>query len=304
VNQELNTVNTNTHTSFQSNLLELTIEELTKIKQEFPFFSQAQLLLAKHFKETNHANADEQIYSAAIFSNNRNVLYDLMAAKIEKKAILKEANITETERLANTAQIGAIEEIKKTEIIVEHLPYQDDIEIISNSLEDKTVVAILPESKDNFEEETIKKEVLQQRNFLIEDHTFDEWLSVFNKKEKTFKVIEKEQQDAVKAEEEELNKLIVSSVPVGYFHELLKTETAYSKGLENFIEDQKQIKQRIKTEKKPISDKTLISETLAKLYEKQGFTERAIDAYQKLILKNPEKSSYFATQIKKLKNQI
>lgn len=44
----------------------------------------------------------------------------------------------------------------------------------------------------------------------------------------------------------------------------------------------------------------LFSETLARIYLKQGNAERAKRIYQQLMLKFPEKSSYFATQLKKL----
>lgn len=44
-----------------------------------------------------------------------------------------------------------------------------------------------------------------------------------------------------------------------------------------------------------------VSETLAEIYEKQGYTDDAINAYKELSLIFPEKSSYFAERIKKLK---
>ncbi|HKL37441.1 MAG TPA: hypothetical protein VJ876_01010 [Bacteroidales bacterium] len=48
----------------------------------------------------------------------------------------------------------------------------------------------------------------------------------------------------------------------------------------------------------------LASERLIQVYIKQGYYQKAIEAYKKLSLKYPEKSDYFAEQIEKLRKNI
>ena len=58
------------------------------------------------------------------------------------------------------------------------------------------------------------------------------------------------------------------------------------------------------SEKATINKDSFISETLAKIYVNQENFLRAIKIYEQLSLKNPEKSSYFADQIKNIEEKI
>jgi hypothetical protein len=58
---------------------------------------------------------------------------------------------------------------------------------------------------------------------------------------------------------------------------------------------------RLLAERSISENKDLVSETLAKLYVRQGHYEKALIMYQRLSLAIPEKSHYFAAEIDKLK---
>ncbi len=53
-----------------------------------------------------------------------------------------------------------------------------------------------------------------------------------------------------------------------------------------------------------IDQENIVSETLATIYENQGYYQKAISIYEKLKLKHPEKSIIFAARIDVLKNKL
>ncbi len=129
-----------------------------------------------------------------------------------------------------------------------------------------------------------------------------ELISIKGSKINTNKVAKSEEESSM----DELDFIIKTNTPYDLFaFEKDLTDNQVNQ-VNNFIDQQ--IKRKVKNPDiiSAAKDKSganylpaddLVTETLAKLYLKQGKKDKAILAYKKLLLKFPEKSSFFALQI-------
>lgn len=180
-------------------------------------------------------------------------------------------------------------------------------------------------------EEEVSTESLEVINESDEKETpitgkksFLDWIKAFNEvpAEDSEEILDSDDEVSTKEETEEIE--VEAEPPITYRIELPNKQPMQSfvqkEEEENIIdqfieldkkqtvtpnlEEEKEVKPKQEIKRKASNQFGLVSETLAIIHAKQGKLDKAIEIYEQLILQEPKKSAYFASQIEKLKNNI
>lgn len=266
-------------------------QDASSLVKEFPYCQSGQLLLALQMNFSNHLLFEQQLKKSAVYSSDRKRLFELInspTAQQEKEVVV--------------APIEAVKLEEKTPVIEE-----------ISTTEQPTLVEVKPA------EETIKDLELEYLNELISSsYTYEleglEKLEVGSQKIEEALPIEEEEEQLDENTELTFTDWL-KKVQKGGLTSVTeeKPEKQHKFDLiDKFIQEDPKIKPKKTEFYSPINmarlsvvdDSELVSETLALIQVEQGNYQEAIKTYQKLSLKNPEKRTYFANQIKILNQKI
>ncbi len=238
-------------------------DTLDDVLSTFPYFQSARVLKLKHLYNQDSFNYNYALKITAAYTTDRSILFDFITSD-SFVSVQKGLYEKKLEELMNMTVIGS------EHLVVE--AKQPIIDPIEQSIRTSIKEATSEEQKAE-EKLAIGKPLEFSKN---EKHSFQEWLQLSRLKP----IVREEVESSIDIEKKKKLELI-----------------------DKFIENNPKITPIAKDAPapviEPISEDTsyLMTETLARVYLEQKKYSKAIQAYEILILKYPEKSSFFADRI-------
>tara|TARA_R110000796_G_scaffold252596_1_gene388442 strand:- start:90017 stop:90907 length:891 start_codon:yes stop_codon:yes gene_type:complete len=254
------------------------IKSLNELRKKYPFFQTPYVLVAKALKDRDHPKTDAFIKKAAIYSPNRAHLKKIILGEINFEEAPKSAPPKKVIEAPAEPLVTKLQEEKKPEIKKETA----DVIRAEEKEVKKETVAPTPQTSNQQSQEInqLEKDLLEIRERKLR------LAKMFADQEQPEKTKQKPKEQNHKSQVELIEKFI-------------QNEPRFDKK-KGVIEDNEYIQEDLATKHLKSKDE-FITETLAELLMKQQKYARAIDIYEKLSLKFPEKRTYFASQIQKIK---
>lgn len=287
-------------------------DELVGLVENHPYSGPFRMLLAKASKDAGHLDQRKDLLAAAAHCESRKALFELMFGESFREEARKIHKIIE--------EADEVSEEEMVELVWHsNDPNEEDITIERET----AIVAIESSLKEEMEGWKLDENDKKGKKTPTEEgekKIFSKNISPNIKDEKPLKnegdisgeIIEiKGRGDANSLFGKWLEKraLEISFGEVGASNSLLEQGAAAI--IDAFLKKKNPSIGEIKDVDSPVEewanrglayDPSLVTETMAKLYAKQGQIGRARKAFKMLALKYPEKSVYFASQLKKLSN--
>ena len=285
---------------------------ITEVIEQYPYFQSARALYLKGLKNKHSFKYNLELKTTAAYTTDRSVLFDYITSeKFNQNEIsqqikqnfeyLKSIEVNDIDDISANKSVtiddALKQHIKNTEGVLDPYLFQEKInpkevaKFISDINEapklpilevDVKNIAQTPEEQLN-----IGKPLEFQKE---ETHSFSEWLKITN-----FKPIEREHSqshnEVSEKKEEEINTKISKKSEI--IDKFLNANPKIIPSKEAPIQAPIMLKEE--------QHDSLMTETLARIYLEQKNYEKAIQSYKILSLKYPEKSGFFADQIKAVK---
>ncbi|UZH56247.1 hypothetical protein JRG66_05120 [Salinimicrobium tongyeongense] len=251
---------------------------LHDILKKYPYFQAARAVRLKGLKNVNSLHYNKELKVTAAHTTDRGVLFDFITSKEFNQNEIAESIKKQEQQQKQLEDKSVSTEPKEDENLTLDkalkMKSQESARVFDPGLfqkrEDKEQQAS-GEGDDSLE---IGKPLSFNRN---ENHSFSEWLKLASAKPVKREESTSEEQEE-KSRKFELIEEFISKNP-----RITPSKTAKKANL---------------AEESLAAPEALMTETLARVYLEQKNYKKAIQAYKILILKNPEKSGFFADQIR------
>ena len=291
-------------------------EAINNIISKYPYFQPARALYLKGLKNKSSFKYNHALKLTAAHTTDRSVLFDFITSEVFNQNEISDS-IKQNAEYIKTLKVNEIDDISVNKSVEIDDALRQQIKETEGVLDPNLFKAKEPILRHNTNTSEIKNDdehgilAVDTANITPENtlnlgkplefdksetHSFVEWLKITD-----FKPIEREEQTNTESTKD------------------TKSEPPLQKKIDiidRFIEENPKIS--------PVKDHTpkinlianddsdinsLMTETLARIYVEQKNYDKAIQSYKILSLKYPEKSSFFASQIKaveelKAKNNI
>jgi len=282
-----------------------TLAVLQKLSDDYPYCQTLQILLAKNLQEKDKLHFEAQVNKASAYAVDRRKFQRYISNRDKPQELIVQEEIKE--KVDEPHKEAIIQTQPQSELIATTTPSDKQpqpaksspmslVEIVKRRLREIQERDKASREKNNTTDQAVQEENLpeQVQEKPHEEATVEgrEPIAVVGNKpdrEPETKPDDGFTESGIKKKKPDINFLI---------EKFLKEEPRIKVSKE-LPERQEDLSATSTNE-----DPQLVSETLAVVFLKQGKKEKALDIYEKLCLKYPEKSSYFAKKILDINNEI
>lgn len=273
--------------------------ELEKLVQEYPYFQLGRMLYLKNLHNENSIAYEKNLHITSAYAPNGKVLYNLIKKKSADKSEVRSQKLEveqPKEILPKLEPIAILQEM--TMSTEKHTPNtlpakkEDDWDLLEKEMlreayRTSMTIDLLEEEKEvkNEKSKVKSEQPAKTESAQLGTYSFGDWM----------KVVSGKSPESAK-EEKNIQRKAKSSIVDNFILEQTAKSTPKPKA--EFYSAENMAKKSLQ------DDENFVSETLARIYLKQGNLPKALRSYEILLVKHPEKIHIFAPLLEKIKKLL